>query len=157
MFEVDSSTSAIRRERHFDFGDEIGIVRKFGRELPDEDEARRRLPHRYLADFALGPVDVEFVPAAAGTRLDNGPVEVGGTDLVSLRPPTADSVGERIEGMFRRGVDLDGLANRSRSDLSAHSFSFVVLFSTSAAKAASAPSQNWSSQARIAPSPFGSM
>src|ERR1043165_1438033 len=105
MFEVDASAAGFGREADLDLGNEIGIVDEFRRELPDEDQPRRRLPGCNLADLAFRSVDIELVPTATLARLDDRTVEVGGSDLVRLRPPAADARGEHLESMVRRRVD----------------------------------------------------
>src|SRR5205823_14960432 len=117
------------------------------------------LPHEHLANLAFGAVDIAFVPASALARLDDRAVEIGRSYLVGCGPPAADSIGEDLESSLGRRSDADALAHGRRADLGAHCSSFLLisLRSTSAAKEASAPSQNWSSQARMAPSPLGSI
>src|SRR5438477_7377824 len=159
MFEIDSRAFALGREGDFNLGDQIRVVFPLRAELPNEDQPGRRIPHEHLANLAFGAVDIAFVPAAALARLDDRAVEIGRSDLVRCGPPAADAIGEDLERALGRRSDADALAHGRRADLGAHRSSFLLfsLRSTSAEKAASAASQNWSSQARMAPSPFGSM
>src|SRR5437868_5880141 len=157
VLQIDPSAIALCCEQHLNLGDEVRIVGKFGRELPDQHQPGRRIPYPDLADVTLRAVDSQLVPASIVLRLQHRPFEVGRADLVRLGPPAPDAAGEDVEGAVLRGVDEDALAHRGRSNLGTHLCSSLDARSTSSAKADSAESQNWSSQARMAPSPFGSM
>src|SRR4051794_21214118 len=157
MFEIDASAGAFGPEQNLDLGHKIGVEFEFGGELPDQHEPRGRLPSLDRAYVAFRSVDTDLVPAAAVTRLDDRFVEVSVADLVRLGPPSADPRREHVERMGRRRLDEDALTNGCRADLGAHFCSFLTSRSSSAAKAVSAESQNWSSHARIAPSPLGSI
>jgi len=157
MLEIDARAVAVGREKDFDLGDQVGIVSEFGSQLPNQNQPRWRLPNRNLADLAFGSVDVDLVPATAAAGLDDRAIEVRFSDLVSLGPPAADAAREDVKCARWRCFDMDAFANGCGTNCLTHLGSFLVSFSISVASAVSAPSQNWSSQARIAPSPFGSM
>src|SRR5260221_10039151 len=127
-----------------------------GGQLPDEDEPFRRIPDEHFANVTLRSVNAELVPPPVRLRLQNRPFEIDRTDLVRLGPPPPDATGEDVEGSGLRRIDEDGLAHRGGSYLRAHFLSLEAR-SASSAKAVRAESQNWSSQARIAPSPLGSI
>src|SRR5690349_6071503 len=122
MFEVHAGATGLGGEPHFDLGDEVGIVSKFRRELPDEDQSGGRLPGDHLAELAFRSVDIELVPAAAFARLDDRTVEVGGADLMGLGPPAADTAGENFECMLLRCADEDTFTHWRRADLRTHLF-----------------------------------
>src|SRR6476660_8202552 len=111
MLKIDARAVAFGREEDFDLRDQIGIVGKFGSELPNQNQPRWRLPNRDLADFAFGPVDVDLVPATAAAGLDDRAIEVRFSDLVSLGPPASDTAREDVKCALRRCFDMDALAN----------------------------------------------
>src|SRR5262249_3015082 len=64
----------------------------------------RRIPNQNLADFAFAAIDAALVPAPARFRLDDERIEIGRADMMGLRPPTPDAVGENLERAVRRGA-----------------------------------------------------
>src|SRR6476469_9595764 len=157
VLEIDAGSRPVGCEGDLDLGDQVGIVGPVGSQLPCEKDPRRRVPLQDLADLALGAIGAELVPASAGARLDDGFIEIASSDFVRLGPPAADARGEHFERVSLRRINENGFAHGRGTDLRAHSFSFFSARSASAANALSASLQNWSSQARSAPRPFGSI
>jgi hypothetical protein len=80
-------SSGFRRERNLDFGDELGIELPVGRELPREDDARRRIPLEHLPGVTLGSVDTHCVPSPADRWLDDALRHRRRADVVLSGPP----------------------------------------------------------------------
>src|SRR3954447_3830035 len=89
VLEIDARSVALRREPHFHLRDQIGVVGKIRRDLPDQHHARGWLPCQDLPDLALGSIDSDLIPTAARTWLDHRQVEVGLPDMMRFGPPAA--------------------------------------------------------------------
>src|SRR6516225_10641567 len=128
-----------------------------------------------MPPIGLRPVFVLAIPAPADPWLDHPRLQLALADRVSVWPPAAEAQGEHLEGeglgsldldaaahgSWRDGLHLSSLPSPSAGSLPERPVSVLraasALLSTSALKASSAMPQNWSSQARSAPSPAGSM
>src|SRR5262249_18674641 len=106
----------------------------------------------------LAAVRAQFVPAPAQAWLQNRRLHRRLADGMGARPPAPEAGREHLERVRLIGIDANAFAHRRDGDCAVHlPLSFSCLVSTSAANAASASSQNWSSHGRSAPSPSGSM
>src|SRR5579862_1609167 len=164
VLQLDPRSRTLGEKTDLDLGGTVRVALELRVEIPAQYDAAGRVPDQHLAPVALAPVLAGLVPAAALARFDRGRAHVGLADMMGARPPRGDLARERVEGACRRGLDGDGLADGRDGDGRGHlSSSFsgagpsASWLSRCARNASSPASQNWSSHARTAASPCGSM
>src|SRR5262245_18973030 len=149
---------SLRDEPDLDLGTHRGVRLPLAVEIPADHETLRRFPHQHLANIGLRAVLAQFVPAPAQPRLQHRRLHRRLADGVGTWPPAPETGREDLERVRLIGIDANAFAHRRDGDCAVHlPLSFSWLVSTSAANAASASSQNWSSHFRNAPGPSGSM
>src|SRR6516162_3984697 len=161
MFQLhQGSIRYLRDEPDFDLGAHRGVRLPLAVEVPADHETLRRFPHQHLADIGLRAVLAQLVPAPAQAWFQDRRLHRRLADRVGARPPAPEARREYLERVRLIGVDANAFAHRRDGDCAVHlplSLALPWLVSTSAANAARASSQNWSSHLRSAPSPSGSM
>ncbi len=162
MFQLDAGHICVfGDETNVDFAFDIVVILEFAVEVPAQPQMRGRLPGQHLAPFGLRAVFAHFIPAPAHAGLDHRIFHFDCGNVMGIGPPAAEARGKHFKSMCLRRAQLNGLAHGGDLYLLLHghgsSLSLECGFSASALKASSAPSQKRSSQARIAPRPWGSM
>ena len=147
-------------EPHLHFGAHRRIRLPLAVDVPRHHEALGRLPYDDFSDIRARTIFRQLVPMATDTGFHDDDFPRRVADAMVERPPASETRGEDVKCVRLASADANALAHGGNGHCRCHrSLSFCSLLpsSTSAWNAASASSQNWSSQRRSAPSPCGSM